>query len=257
MSKKLFSVVLLVSAILTLAGITAVWAEDPSQLIVIRGADDSIWKKTCVGSTCTDFTKVPGTFASPLTIVWDEVLKKYVAWGRAANGSIWKATFSASGSFDNNWVQVPGSTNYTPISVASSTLLRPILNGNTTGSIDANTIATCESYTNLSGPFGFTAPRNGFAYVTSSGIYAPGTANEYVRVCIGDSTGGICDSWDPVIESATVSGYTGEKMFSLQHWYYMNADDTITIALKGCKQSNSTTGTIMWNDFIVNFGVLP
>jgi hypothetical protein len=84
MSKKLFVAILSVWAILTISGITPGWAEDPSQLIVIRGADDSIWKKTCVGNTCTDFTKVPGTFSSPLSIVWDEVIRKYVAWGRAA-----------------------------------------------------------------------------------------------------------------------------------------------------------------------------
>ncbi len=111
MSKKLFAVVFMVSAILTLSGITSSWAEDPSQLIVIRGADDSIWKKTCVGDTCTSFAKIPGTFASPLTIVYDEVLQKYVAWGRASNDSIWRATFSKSGAFDNNWAQVAGNTN--------------------------------------------------------------------------------------------------------------------------------------------------
>jgi hypothetical protein len=151
---------------------------------------------------------------------------------------------------------VAGSTIHTPISVASATLMRPAFNGNNSASTDVATLAVCPSYTNLSG-FGYTAPRTGFILATTSGIYAPGAVNAYVRVCIGDTEGtDPCDGWAPILESSTTTGYMGEKMFSLQRWYSVAASATKTAYLKACRETDTTTGNLMWNDFIMNFNVI-
>lgn len=255
MLKKLLSSVLFVSLFLLLLGSTSGWAEDPSSLIVVRASDSSLWKKTCLGSVCSGFTSFPGMFSSQPTVFWDEVLLKYVLWGRASDSSIWTSTFSRAGVFDNNWAVAPGAT-ASPVGAAGATLIRPGFNGNLGGSHDAATVATCETYTDLNG-FDYTAPRDGFIIVSTSGLYSPGTADRFIRVCIGDTAGGACDSWSPIIEStaAMFGGYAQEKIFSLQYWYFAAAGTTKTIHLKACKEAGAT-GNILWNDFIMNFVVL-
>ena len=56
-------------------------AADPSGLIVVRASDNSLWKATCVGTTCTGFTNFPGLFGSQPTVYWDVNIQKYVLWG--------------------------------------------------------------------------------------------------------------------------------------------------------------------------------
>jgi hypothetical protein len=255
MSKKLLSSILFASLFLLLLGSTTGWAEDPSSLIVVRASDNSLWKKTCLGDTCTAFSSFPGMFSSQPTVFWDEVLLKYVLWGRASDNSIWRSTFSSSGTFDNNWASVPGASP-SPMGAAGSTLIRPGFNGNLGGQHDAATVATCDTYTDLNG-FDYTFPRDGFVIVSTGGLYSPTTADRFIRVCIGDTAGGACDSWSPILESTTamMGGYAQEKMFTLQYWYYATAGTTKTIHLKACKEAG-TTGNILWNDFIMNFVVI-
>jgi hypothetical protein len=256
MSKKLLGSVLFVFVILLFLGATTSRAEDPTSLIVVRAEDDSLWKATCVETTCTSFTSFPGLFGSQPTVYWDEGLKRYVLWGRASNGSVWRSTFTSAGTFNNDWVSIPGST-ASPVGAAGSTLLRPIWGGNYGESKDASTLSTCDTYTNLS-TLGLTVPRAGFVVVTASGIYSPTLADKYVRVCIADtSAGSSCDSWSPVLEStsANFTGYGAEKRYTLQKWYYVSTPGTTKwVYLKACKEAGAT-GTLFWNDVSVNFQV--
>jgi hypothetical protein len=79
-----------------------------SNLIIVRAADDSLWKATCNGSTCSPFSSFPGMFALQPTISWDEVLGEWVVVGVASDGSIWRCTFNESGNFNNDWTVLPG-----------------------------------------------------------------------------------------------------------------------------------------------------
>jgi len=81
-----------------------------SNLIVVRAADDSLWKSTCDGSTCTGFTSFPGRFRQQPTVTYDEVLAAWVIVGVASDNTIWRATFDYLGNFNNDWARIPGST---------------------------------------------------------------------------------------------------------------------------------------------------
>ena len=85
------------------------WAIAPAtQLHVGRASDGSLWKMTCIGLSCSGFTSFPGNFASQPSITWDESIKRYVLVGVASGGSIWRSTFDAYGTFQDDWVNLPG-----------------------------------------------------------------------------------------------------------------------------------------------------
>ncbi len=91
--RKRYSITIL-SLLFVVISFAVSFAADPSQLIVVRGSDNSLWKATCVGTTCTTFTSFPGLFTSQPTVIWDENIQKYVLWGRGTDGAIWRSTFS-------------------------------------------------------------------------------------------------------------------------------------------------------------------
>jgi hypothetical protein len=82
----------------------------PTLLVVVRAADDSLWKMTCDEAACSPFASFPGMFRYQPTVTWDETAQEWVIMGTASNNSIWMATFNKSGSFNNDWQAVPGST---------------------------------------------------------------------------------------------------------------------------------------------------
>lgn len=82
----------------------------PTLLVVVRAADDSLWKMTCDEVGCSAFSSFPGMFRYQPTVTWDETAQEWVIMGTASNNSIWMASFTKSGSFNNDWQAVPGST---------------------------------------------------------------------------------------------------------------------------------------------------
>jgi hypothetical protein len=73
-----------------------------------------------VQNTCSSFTNISGFFGSQPTVTWDESIQGYVLFGTAANGTLWRSTFTASGVFNNNWTQLDGSS-VSPPGAASRT----------------------------------------------------------------------------------------------------------------------------------------
>jgi hypothetical protein len=95
------------------------FAYDVTTLIVVRAADDSLWKSTCMGNTCSSFSLFPGRFGSQPTVTWDESINKFVLVGTASNSQVWRSTFSPNGNFDNNWTYISASS-ASPPGLASS-----------------------------------------------------------------------------------------------------------------------------------------
>jgi len=232
------------------------WAASyPSELVVVRAADNSLWKAMCTASSCTAFSGFPGMFASTPTVLWDELMYKYVIWGRATDGSIWRATFDYVGTFNDDWVSIPGSTP-SQIGAIGSTFKYPYVEFAKSSNIGVSNISTdCGNMTNLT-QVSTNPPAPGYAlYASTDGIYAPTTVNKWVRVCLSTSSGGgACDSLGPYLESSSIAGYEGEKRFALNltiaspaanttyHWY-----------LKACRETGAT-GTLMWDRLISNIG---
>jgi len=93
-------------------------AESPGHVLVARSSSGELYLKTCTsGTTCTDWTKISGIFASEPSLVWDEDLQRYYIYGRNSAGAIWRGSINASGSFNNDWAEVGGSTP-SPLGVA-------------------------------------------------------------------------------------------------------------------------------------------
>jgi hypothetical protein len=247
MGKKAY-VLFLLSLILVLSSFTITWAapiESPSELVVVRASDNSLWKATCTGDpqTCTGFTSFPGQFASTPTVVWDGKLRKYMIWGRATDGSIWKASFTKDGSFNNDWVVVPGNTP-SQIGAAGSNLSYPYNNWIEKGSVDVSTLSSnTNSKTNL-GVTAVTAPSHGYINVFASGIFA--ATSGWVQVCISTTSGGsTCDGLYYTLES-------GESKFTL-HAVIPVEGNTITNVYLKANKSGGAAGILYWDDVIAIF----
>jgi hypothetical protein len=258
MSMKVLSSTLVVSLfVLVLIGATS-WAEDPTSLIVVRASDDSLWKATCDGLTCTAFTSFPGMFASQPTVYWDEKIKRYVLWGRASNNTIWRSTFNHQAVFNNDWTQIPGAT-ASPIGAVGSVEIRPQFNFFAASTVDVSTLADCATgFTNLVNGF-INTSRAGYVVATASGIYAPGTAEKFVRVAVSDSSGNDFNGFAPILESTSANflGYGAEKGFTIKETYTASVPGTQNVYFKACKEAGAT-GSLMYNDFVLTYhtGVL-
>jgi hypothetical protein len=222
----------------------------PSQLVIVRAADDSLWKATCTGTTCSDFTSFPGRFGSQPTVTWDESIQRYVVWGRASDNSIWRATFNSEGNFMNDWVRIPGLTP-SPIAAAGSDVRQAGVESIDKKTVDIATLSTdCNNRTTIAS-LTLTLPTRSMAVITmANGIFAPTTTNKWVNVCINDSgsEANRCDSWSPYLEYDYILGFVQEKMFALQEIEY-NKIGTNTFYVTACREEGAT-GTIYLNDFI-------
>jgi hypothetical protein len=90
-----------------------------TNLSVVRHTDNTLWAMTCEGtSPCSDWTAISGKFAVQPTLLWDPSIGKYLLIGIGNNQtSIWRATFNADGSWNNDWTLIAGAS---PSPVAAS-----------------------------------------------------------------------------------------------------------------------------------------
>ena len=73
MRKRVMITGLLLIVLFILSAVAISLAENsPSELIVVRATDNSLWKAICDGTTCSEFTSFPGRLASTPTVIWDE-----------------------------------------------------------------------------------------------------------------------------------------------------------------------------------------
>ena len=95
-----------------------VWAQ--TNLTVVRHSDDTLWAMTCEGDgVCSGWTKITGKFSVQPTLTWDPALGKYILIGIGNNQtSIYRGTFEADGTWNNDWTLVTG-TSPSPVAVAA------------------------------------------------------------------------------------------------------------------------------------------
>jgi hypothetical protein len=192
MKKKSASLVFLLSLLLVLS-MSAICLAEPSGLVVVRATDGSLWKATCNGSTCSSFTSFPGNFNSQPTVYWDEDAALYVIWGRASDSSIWRATFTRLGVFNNDWAAVPGSTP-SPIAGAGGGIMNNFSGtGQSYGSVNVGS-----SVTNIANR-STTVPVGGYLLCRASGgleLFRSTTSGiDYVRIYLATSSGGTATTW--------------------------------------------------------------
>jgi hypothetical protein len=132
-----------------------------TQLHIVRASDGSLWKMTCTGLTCSGFTSFPGNFASQPSITWDESINRYVLIGVASGGSIWRSTFDVDGSFQDDWVTIPGNA-ASPVGSASGDFFESHVWYSST--VNTTTIGTsCTNYNG--GSVTIDAPSSGIVMV--------------------------------------------------------------------------------------------
>jgi hypothetical protein len=125
MSRKWVGIVV---ALVIFAGAAMAWAENPTNLTVIRKSDNTLWKRTCDRtSSCSDWAKIGGKFAVQPTLTWDQSIQKYILIGIGNNKvSIFRSTFEADGTWNNDWTDITGTSGGSPSPVAvSGGALRP------------------------------------------------------------------------------------------------------------------------------------
>ena len=93
-----------------------------TNLTVVRHTDNTIWAMTCEGTTdCSAWTQIAGGFSTQPTLTWDPALQKYLCTGIGNNGSnIWRTTFNADGTWNNDWVLIGTGPTGSPSPVASA-----------------------------------------------------------------------------------------------------------------------------------------
>jgi YVTN family beta-propeller protein len=108
----------LIVILVILTGTMAGWAQ--TNLTVVRHTDNSLWAMTCEGDgVCSDWTKITGKFTVQPTLTWDPVLGKYILIGIGSNKtSIWRGTFEADGTWNNDWTDITGTSGGSPSPVA-------------------------------------------------------------------------------------------------------------------------------------------
>jgi hypothetical protein len=83
--------------------------------MAVRGLNDTIWASTfdSTGTFMNDWVQIPGATLSGPALAWNP---NYPGGGRmqmavrGLNDTIWASTFDSTGTFMNDWVQIPGAT---------------------------------------------------------------------------------------------------------------------------------------------------
>jgi len=249
-------VTFILSLVLTILSVSISLAADPSQLIVVRASDNSLWKATCVGTTCTGFTAFPGLFTSQPTVVWDENIQAFVLWGRGTDGAIWRSTFTRTGTFNNNWaVPIPGATASPP--------------GAAGGGISQNTwfvnpsgvdIVLSSTIANLKSDF-VICPWDGYVLASSSGTIehyrTSATGTVFARIYLAETSGGTATTWTFTdLPSNTPIGYTSfpyaiTRSFSCPagggaKWVYVTGEE-------GGGGAATTDTTVQWPGLFLQY----
>lgn len=229
-----------------MAGLSATAAvADVSQLIVVRASDDSLWKATCSGTTCSGFTNFPGRFGYQPTVFWDEYLGRYVLWGAASNGTIWRSTFTPDGAFNNDWTNIPGLTSSPPGGGAGG--FTRAWNSNFPGGDTILTNAASGVVTSVKSLAVTPAFSTGYFQCTATGqitierANTAGTNVVFVGLSIVNNT---TDRWVAVeLPDTTPVGMTSIP-FAVTSWFSNGVSTSRTFYLNAYWQGTSSTDTI-------------
>ena len=113
----------LITTLLIMAWPVVGWTQ--TNLIVVRHADNTLWKMTCDGTVdCSPWTKIGGLFSVQPTLTWDPAINKYILIGIGNNlSNIWRSTFEADGTWNNDWTLIATGATGSPSPVAASAVV--------------------------------------------------------------------------------------------------------------------------------------
>lgn len=229
----LFLTLLLVSSVAAIG-----LAADPSSLIVVRASDNSLWKATCSGTTCTGFTSFPGQFALQPTVYWDEDIQNFVVWGVDTTNHVWRATFDRFGTFANNWVTIPAATP-SPVAAAGGGIVNTFsaING---GNLQVTTTSGGVVIKSLSP----TAPFAGFYLVRTTGEVSNGAgAQNCIQLSNTNTYSGADDN--SCSFNKTAIDYM-QDIFTVERWFNASPGTNNFYAL--AKLTQGTAGvSYVWN----------
>jgi hypothetical protein len=103
-----------------LSGPALAWNEGIQKIqMVVRGGGDSIWSTllNADGTQDGSWVQIPGAILSTPALAWNPNYPggpRMQMVVRGGGDSIWRATFNSSGTFMNDWVQIPGAILSTP-----------------------------------------------------------------------------------------------------------------------------------------------
>jgi hypothetical protein len=218
-----------------------------TNLTVVRHNDNTLWKMTCDGtSNCSSWAQISGKFSVQPTLTWDPVINKYILMGIGNNQtSIWRSTFDADGTFNNNWTQITG-VSPSPVAVAGGAfkgfsrrvaIVAPE-GGNYTSPVDA--------MNDLSSWCGTASQTNTCLLKIMPGTYNVGTSSvqmqpfvdiegsgEYVTKITGSKSSiGYCDAEVAVVYGATAAEI---RFLAVEN---VNASGTYAVAILNNFQSS-------------------
>jgi len=136
-----------------------------TNLTVVRHVDNTLWSMACEGTgTCSSWAQISGGFSVQPTLTWDPSIQKYILIGIGNNQtSIWRSTFDADGTWNNDWTKITGASpspvavagggfnSPSPQSITNLTVVRHV--DNTLWSMACEGTGTCSLWTQISGGF--------------------------------------------------------------------------------------------------------
>ncbi len=188
-------------------------------LVVVIGAGDTIWARTC--QTCA-WTRVPGNLKTA-TVVWDADLEKFVLYGTNAGGQIYSCTFDRGGTFQNDWVLVEGYAQWTT--------------GASTNDKDWKAIHGEYAFTGQSSCLVGSNGINPILTPVDNKVYHTSESTQGVRTFKNNGTGTVQGTSVFIIPPPTVGPpgpsvpSAGSYEFSFQFTYNVKHDGTITTEL--------------------------
>ncbi len=216
---------------LILLGVSIGFA-DPSHLVVVRASNSTLWAMTCNGTSCSAWTSISGTFASQPTLIWDEDTQRYYLYGVSSANTIWRSSFNADGSYNNDWAQIGGSTP-SPVAATGGGLNS---NFSAYNSVDMTSYVTLDTtIANLKSASCY-CPTAGFIQATGSGSVnhynkvAGNTA--YSRIYLSTTSGGDQVAWSFTDVPSVVAGQISFP-FATTRWFSCSASVDTPIYLTG------------------------
>jgi hypothetical protein len=218
-----------------------------TQLHIVRASDGSLWKMTCEGLTCSGFTSFPGNFASQPSVSWDESIKRYVLMGVADNGSIWRSTFDVGGTFQNDWVTIPGNAS-SPVGSASGDFFEShVWYSSTEATTTIGT--TCTNYSG--GSVTVAAPSSGIIVVEADIILRIDHTNggsDLGEIYIGETNTECISSYTNSSWIYIPSGYPTDITYPTVHFTrtFLVSAGAKTFYLNGIMEIGQSTNDSFW-----------
>ncbi len=228
---------------------------DPSQLLIARTAAGALWTKTCTGTTCSEWGPISGVLAMDPTLIWDQSTAKYYLYGIVSSGQVWRSTFNADGTFNDDWVWSGGASS-SPIIAAAGGRWN---NFNASGQTSEAITLSGTSVTNVKSIHLY-APGFGFFLCTASGDvehYRASTSGyTFANLYLTATSGGTATTHQASeLPPGSPAGYT-HFPYAFQRWFTASAAGDHTYYLTA--EAGLATGSIIQvNDTMVSCQYFP